>query len=120
MRITVLKKSDLTCISKKKYLTGYWENGKKTIRENLLGEKLWFIAFKGKKYSHLYFIPPFWFTVFLVVSVIIASVDFVLNKHIGSVIAFSVFIFVSTLLLKSIVDDCISFKKWLNTVTEQM
>ena len=102
---------------KKKYVTGYWENGRRTSRDNLLGEKLWFIGFEGKSFNHLYFIPPFKFTVFSILALIIASVNLAFST-IGAVIAFCFFIVVSFILIKSIIDDYISFRNWLKVVTE--
>ena len=101
----------------KKYITGYWENGRRTSRDNLLGEKLWFVTFKGKKYNYLHFIPPFWFTVFTILTLIIASVNLAFST-VGAVIAFCFFIIVSFILIKSIIEDYVSFKNWLKSVTE--
>ncbi len=102
---------------KKKYVTGYWENGRRTSRDNLLGEKLWFIAFESKNHYNLYFIPPFGFTVFTILALITASVNLAFST-IGAVIAFCFFIAVSFILVKSIVDDYISFKSWLKAIVE--
>lgn len=102
---------------KKKYVTGYWENGRRTSRDNLLGEKLWFIAFESKNHHNLYFIPPFGFTVFTILALITTSVNLAFST-IGAVIAFCFFIAVSFILVKSIVDDYISFKSWLKAIVE--
>ena len=102
---------------RKKYITGYWENGRRTSRDNLLGEKLWFIGFEGKSFNHLYFIPPFKFTVFSILALIIASVNLAFST-VGAVIEFCFFIVVSFILIKSIIDDYISFRNWLKVVTE--